>query len=131
MAGEPLKVIAFAYADIDLETWESEYAQAEDGPNQALETAISEGNLDLNLVCMLGLKDPIRPTVTQTIKYVRDMSNLQVRLVSGDHINTAMRVAKDIGIIKQSELNDNDVVMTASQFREEVGTIVSKKNEET
>jgi magnesium-transporting ATPase (P-type) len=50
---------------------------------------------------------------------------MQVRLVSGDHIETAKAVALKAGILKPEEHNVPYAVMTSSQFREFVGEVVT------
>ena len=47
----------------------------------------------------IGLKDPIRNKVKSAIKYATEQGQLSVRMVSGDHLETAKAVALKAGII--------------------------------
>lgn len=51
---------------------------------------------------MLGafaLKDPLRPTVKSAVQHA--YPHMNIRLVSGDHIETATAVARKAGILEQ------------------------------
>ena len=48
---------------------------------------------------MFGLKDPLRTTVPSCVKYAREHGHINIRMVSGDHIETAKSVAKTCGIL--------------------------------
>lgn len=44
-------------------------------------------------------------------------------MLSGDHIETCRQMAFKAGIITQEEMYDEGVVITAEQFRKEIGEI--------
>lgn len=44
-------------------------------------------------------------------------------MLSGDHIETCRQVAYKAGIITQEEMYDEGVVITAEQFRKEIGEV--------
>ncbi len=48
----------------------------------------------------------------------------QVRMLSGDHIATAIDAAKRAGIITASEENDESICMTGERFRELAGGVI-------
>uniref|UniRef100_A0A7S3CL09 Cation-transporting P-type ATPase C-terminal domain-containing protein n=1 Tax=Strombidium rassoulzadegani TaxID=1082188 RepID=A0A7S3CL09_9SPIT len=131
MAQQPLKVMTLAYAEIDQSEWEQSYLNEEVGANQSLENAIQEGRLNFIFIGLIGLKDPIRLVVPSSIRYAQSSGNLGIRMVSGDHIETARKVALQAGIIKAAEAADPNSVMLASEFREAVGGIQSRRDEET
>lgn len=44
-------------------------------------------------------------------------ANVYIRMISGDHIETAKRVAIETGILDQDDADNNDAIMTGEQFR--------------
>lgn len=46
---------------------------------------------------------------------------MSVRLISGDHIETASAVAEKVGIIKPTEKGGTYTVMPADEFEERIG----------
>jgi len=64
---------------------------------------LSNGEIPLKFLGAFGLRDPIRPNVKSCDSYARDMGNLTVRMVSGDHIETAKSVAIKAGILRHDE----------------------------
>lgn len=42
-------------------------------------------------------------------------------MITGDHVDTALYVAKEVGIITPDELNIKGIYMTGDKFREEIG----------
>jgi len=52
----------------------------------------------------------MRPGVIDAIKYARDDCNLNIRMISGDHIETAKAVAIKSGILRDKEQLDNSVM---------------------
>jgi magnesium-transporting ATPase (P-type) len=42
-------------------------------------------------------------------------------MITGDHIETALYVAKKVGIISEEEANYDGIYMTGEQFRESIG----------
>lgn len=73
-----------------------------------------------------GLKDPLRTNVKDSIKYARDDMQLSIRLISGDHIETARTVAIQCGIIRENE-NIPNAVMDGATFHKLVGSPVFSK----
>lgn len=74
----------------------------------------------LTFVGVFGLRDPLRPKVASCIKYAVD-GDVRVRLVSGDHVETAKAVALKAGVLRPEEAGREYAVMTAQEFREHVG----------
>jgi hypothetical protein len=48
---------------------------------------------------------------------------VNVRMVTGDHFETARYVAYKAGIISKTEMHGKDVVMTGEQFRTRIGVL--------
>lgn len=48
-------------------------------------------------------------------------NQVNIRMVTGDHIETAISVAEKVGIINPEERNINGIDMTGEQFRQKIG----------
>lgn len=112
MASSPLRCIAFAFTEMDLDEWKGLEARG-GSPDQALEDSLNNGALPLTFIGVFGLKDSLRPKVKSAITYARDLGKLNVRLVSGDHYETAKAVALKSGILKPEEASKLYSVMDA------------------
>ena len=119
-----LRVLGFSYRVMDKDTWFSQY-QGDLSPEEALATALNQNTLDLTFLAIFGLKDPLRDRVISCVKFAREDARLQVRMVSGDHVDTATQVALKAGIIRNDEIQKKHCVMHADQFRELVGGVTS------
>jgi len=63
MASQPLRVLAFAYVEMELEAWTQRYEDQGGSAGRALEGALSSGELGLTFVGVFGLRDPLRAKV--------------------------------------------------------------------
>lgn len=124
MASQPLRVITFAFVQMDYNDWNSTYNSGSN-PEQELENKLSENQLPFCYIGSFGLRDTLRPRVQSCVQYARDHAKLGVRLVSGDHIETARMIAIKAGILKPEESGKPNAVMLASEFRERVGGVVT------
>jgi len=77
------------------------------------------------------MKDSLRDKVKSCVAYARDQCGLTVRLVSGDHYDTAVAIAQKAGILRSQEVHDSNAVMTGESFREQVGPLVQHRDAET
>ncbi len=84
MSSEALKVLAFAYKETKLK-----------------DNYLDEEN-DLVLVGLIGLRDPVRSNIKESIS---DCLNAGIRpiMLTGDNLVTAYQVAKEVGICKNEE----------------------------
>jgi Ca2+-transporting ATPase len=82
LTGEALRVLAIAYKETDAK----------------------DKNLEKDLVFlgMVGMIDPPRETVSQDIAICRK-AGIKVVMITGDHLNTAVAIAKEIKIIDSPE----------------------------
>ena len=62
------------------------------------------------------------------VQYARFYAQLGVRLVSGDHLDTARQVALKSGIMTQQESFKKNSVMLGIDFRERIGGLVQDSN---
>lgn len=86
---------------------------------------------DMIYLGTFGLEDPIKDNVDKPIQFVRyghnedgdikDNNQVNVRMVTGDHLETAKCVALRTGIISIDEHNLEGIAMTGEQFREAIG----------
>lgn len=127
MAAEPLRVMGLAYMEMD----ENEWLKYESGsqPAVAFETMLERGDQLFTWIGAFGMKDPLRANVAKCVKYARDQGHLSIRLISGDHIETAKQVAIKAGILRPEEAGRSYAVMTGAQFRELVGKLTHQKGE--
>jgi calcium-translocating P-type ATPase len=65
----------------------------------------------LTLDGLFGIKDPLRPDVTDAVTACKS-AGIFVRMITGDNINTATAIAKECGI-----LTDGGVAMEGKDFR--------------
>ena len=72
IASQPQRILAFAYSEINKDTW---YQQIEDsGVN--FEQAIDEDKFNFVFLAAIGLKDPLRNKVKSAIKYATEHGKL-------------------------------------------------------
>ena len=83
MAEQGLRVLALAYRP-----------GASDKPAEELER-------DLILVGLVGFRDPPRPEVPAAIRQCRE-AGIKVIMVTGDHPQTAVAIAREIGLVLAS-----------------------------
>lgn len=69
---------------------------------------------ELTCLALLGLEDPVRPEVAETIRKCQE-AGVVVRMVTGDNLNTARAIALKCGIIKPDE---DFIAMDSSEFNE-------------
>lgn len=139
MAASPLRVIALAYCEMGLDEWTSRFQgpNSDGNPGRALDQALYSEELPLTFIGAFGLRDQLRPKVPSCIRYATAQREngqpgpLGVRLVSGDHFETAKAVALKAGILRAEESGRTYAVMHASTFRATVGQIDCRKNEQT
>ena len=89
MANQALRVLAVAFKKIDASR------HMEDLKHDDLEN-------DLTLVGLVGMIDPARPEVKDAIT-VCNTAGIKTIMITGDHINTAVAIAKDLKILGDGE----------------------------
>ncbi|CAL1411737.1 unnamed protein product [Linum trigynum] len=95
-ASEALRTLCLAYKDVG--------------------KAISKGSNipedGYTLICIVGIKDPVRPGVREAVKTCL-AAGIKVRMVTGDNINTAKAIARECGI-----LTDGGLAIEGLDFRD-------------
>ena len=94
MAKQGLRVLAFAHRTLSLQ-WEREHLEQ-----------------DLIFSGLAGLEDPPRPEVPEAIRKCRD-AGIKVIMVTGDHPQTAMAIAQEIGLVR----SEDAVAFTGEKLR--------------
>lgn len=88
MAQKTLRVIAVAYKDLDV-----------------LPSKIDSQSIENNLtfVGLIGMIDPPRDGVKEAVQVCKN-SGIKTVMITGDHLETAKAIAKDLGILEQRDL---------------------------
>ena len=68
---------------------------------------------DLIIIGFVGIRDDVRPEAREAIKEVQ-AAGIQVVMITGDRLETAVAIAKDAGLIK----SDSDVSLTSKDLNE-------------
>lgn len=78
------------------------------------------------MISIAGIKDIIRDEVPLAVIHCNE-AGVRVRMVTGDNKITAIAIAKECGIIKEGEENEDHVCMEGPEFHDYVGGLVHKK----
>lgn len=113
MASKPLRVISFAYFEMDMDQWNAQF----ESTGKEFEQALDDRNIQFTFLGAFGLKDPLRKNVKSMVNAVQQKGHVKVRMISGDHIETAKRVAYKAGILTDDDLRKDNCVMDAEEFR--------------
>ena len=106
-ANRSLRTIGIAYRDFD--SWPPREAQKIEG--SSTEVDIESLFAGLCFVAMVGIQDPLRPGVPESVALCQK-AGVTVRMVTGDNKLTAQAIAKECGI-----LQPGGIVMEGPEFR--------------
>ena len=95
MADSALRVLAMAYKDL---------------PEAPQDVTIGELENELVFIGLLGMIDPARPEVVEAVKKC-NTAGIRPVMITGDHKNTALAIAREIGIY-----NDGDIAITGAEL---------------
>jgi Ca2+-transporting ATPase len=93
---EALRTLCLAYKEID-----GSFSMDEQIPLQGY-----------TCIAIVGIKDPVRPGVRQSVATCRS-AGIEVRMITGDNINTAKAIARECGI-----LTEDGLAIEGAEFRE-------------
>lgn len=104
-AKKGFKVICYAFCEISKATWEEAIGDAaeDDDRNAVFREKLTEGHFGFRLLATFALKDGLRPTAASAVEYARQEAGLMVRLISNDHVETAITIARKAGILNADE----------------------------
>lgn len=105
LAAKAMRVLAFGYSESPL-----------------VESRIND---DIVIIGLVGIRDDVRPEARDAIKEVQD-AGIQVVMITGDRLETAVAIAKDAGLLKSSD----EMAISSAQLNEmsddEVKKIIPK-----
>ena len=90
-ASRAMRVLAFGYSDSPF--------------------CVNQINDDVVLVGFVAIRDDVRPEAKEAIKEVQE-AGIQVVMITGDRLETAIAIAKDAGLIKREE----DLALSSAQL---------------
>lgn len=112
-----------AYADKALRVLASAYRSYEAMPESCEPDALEK---DMTFIGMVGMIDPVRPEAKAAVERCRD-AGISVVMITGDHIDTAVAIANDLGILENSsqailgaaldDLSDEELERKIDQYR--------------
>ncbi len=70
-------------------------------------------NDDIVIIGLVGIRDDVRPEAREAIEEVQN-AGIQVVMITGDRLETAVAIAKDAGLLK----NDADKALSSAQLNE-------------
>ena len=79
LAGKSMRVLAFGYSDREM--------------------TVDQINSDTTLIGFFGIRDDVRPEAREAIAAVQN-AGIQVVMITGDRLETAVAIAKDAGLLK-------------------------------
>lgn len=95
-----LRTVCLAYRDMDIDieqVWDEQ----------------EKVEVDLTLLAIVGIKDPLRPEVPDAVRQCKE-AGIVVRMVTGDNLCTAKRIGTECGIYDEK----HGIAMEGKQFRE-------------
>ena len=105
MSEESLKVLAFAFKKVTKEIKdEDDYFKEEK---------------DFTLVGLAGFKDPIRKTIKESIDKCKE-AGINVIMLTGDNLQTAMTIAKEAGICAKEDECINASILTKEDINKNI-----------
>ena len=91
LATKAMRVLAFGYSESKLE-----------------ENVIND---DVVIIGLVGIRDDVRPEAKEAIREVQE-AGIQVVMITGDRLETAVAIAKDAGLIKSSD----DIALSSAEL---------------
>lgn len=93
LAAKAMRVLAFGYSEKDM-----------------VENSIND---DIVIIGLVGIRDDVRPEAKEAIREVQG-AGIQVVMITGDRLETAVAIAKDAGLLK----GDSDRALSSAQLNE-------------
>lgn len=93
LAAKAMRVLAFGYSEKEL-----------------VENTIND---DVVIIGLVGIRDDVRPEAKEAIEEVQN-AGIQVVMITGDRLETAVAIAKDAGLLK----DESDKALSSAQLNE-------------
>lgn len=106
MASEALRVLGFAYKEVSLKPKGDKDAER-----------------NLIFVGLQGMMDPPRSEVKEVMHRVTTEASMRVIMITGDHIETARAVAKEIGIVGEAMSGADIDKVSQKEFEKKIKTV--------
>ena len=103
-AKKAYRSLLVSYCDYDEREWERLKGQANDFQSLADKEIVESG---LTLIGIFALVDPLRDGIARSVDRCHK-SGINVRMVTGDHIDTAIAISKQAHIITDADLADTE-----------------------
>ena len=111
------RTLLIAYADYSYD----EYLRLKDANNGFVGEADREAlEQNLTLIGIYALQDPLRDEVISSVR-ICHRAGINIRMVTGDNIDTARAIALEAGILKHEQKDRKFAVMDGKTFREACG----------
>lgn len=138
MAATPLKVLSYAQKDVGLDEFNQLCNQCDvEDPNFRKEL-----ERELTYIGTFGLENPEIHNIKNTVDLIKwgraleehdddpdkeviidEKPQVEIRMISGDHIDTCKKVAVDTGILFENEAEEYGVCVTGEEFRKMIGNV--------
>jgi Ca2+ transporting ATPase len=116
-AKEAYRTLLIAYADISYAEYEKLKAANNDFSTERDREVLES---DLTVVGIFALQDPLRDEIIESVRKCH-RAGINIRMVTGDNLDTAKAIAIEAGIISKQEAELDLVCMEGKQFRELCG----------
>lgn len=116
-AAKTYRTLLISYCDFTEAEWENLKADSNNFETPA-DKEIVEGGL--TLIGIFALVDPLKAGIPESVDQCHK-SGINVRMVTGDNIDTAIAISKQAHIVNEQDLGDNEegyVCMTGEKFRD-------------
>lgn len=122
-ASKCYRTILVAHASYSDSEWQQLKANKNNFESDEDRESIESG---LCVVGVFGLMDPLRPGIREAVQQCQK-SGINVRMVTGDNIDTAIAISKEAGIISVDvDGTKGYTCMNGKDFREAIGGLSSK-----
>lgn len=100
-ADKCLRTLLVAYCDYDKAQWDR---MTQENDNWEFIDSMENVEMGLTMAGIFGLKDPLRPGIKDAVEACHK-AGINVRMVTGDNIDTARAISLEAGIITQEDLS--------------------------
>ena len=98
------RTLLLAYADYDEARWENLKSSNNDFATIDDKEAAEVG---LTMIGIMALQDPLRPGIAEAVRSCHE-AGINVRMVTGDNLETAQAIARKACILSDADLHDDE-----------------------
>ncbi|CDW82450.1 calcium-translocating p-type pmca-type family protein [Stylonychia lemnae] len=124
-AKRAFRTIMLAYRDYSFQEFDRIKEQNNNFQSEQDREALEN---ELTLVSIFALQDPLRDEIVQSIK-ICYQAGVNVRMVTGDNLETAKAIALEAGILRQEDQDDEYACLDGKMFREACGGMTKIETE--